>query len=123
MPAVDDKPEYWEVYFPADTARDLASQPSFHALLAFARAMNVVRFGLEDLTRDLDATRPADRRRFAGTLFHIGGQLNEIRTASNRLGQWYRDLSAYATLAEVWKGDPLGKPPLNALIAVRNTAV
>src|SRR5947209_2388172 len=103
MTGREQKPEHWEVYFPAEISRELAAQPSFHALLAFARAMNVVRFSLEDLTRELDASRPADRRRFTCTVFQVGGLLNDIRIAFNRLGQWYRELPAYALVAEIWK--------------------
>jgi hypothetical protein len=113
----------WQVYFPLSVSRELSAEPSFHALLAFARAMNVVRFALEDLARDFDATVPANRRRLAGTLFLVGGLLNEIRISSNRLGQWYRDVPEYAELSAVWKSDPLSAPPLKGLIKIRNAAL
>lgn len=113
----------FRVFFPSAVAQALVNEPRFHALLAFARAMNVIRTAMEVLSRDSDASLPEDRRRHAAAFFLVGGLLADIQIAGNRLGQWYRDLPAYAVLAEVWKGDPLGHPPLNALKSLRDTAV
>jgi hypothetical protein len=123
MPRKPNKSERWQVFFTDDVSRALASKPEFHALLAFARAMNVVRFTLENLTRPFDGKIPAHRRRLASSAFLAGGLLNEIRISGNRLGEWYRELPEYSALADVWKGDPLGSPPLNSLIKLRDTGV
>jgi hypothetical protein len=119
----DMRPEMlWRVVLPPTATAKAINDPSFHALVAFARAMNVVRFCMEGIVEDLDPKRPADRRRRFGCMFMAGASLNDIRITSNSLGQWFGTLPAYAKLAAIWKGDPLGKPPLNALIKARDKA-
>lgn len=115
--------ELWEVYFAPEAAKALLPDERFHALLAFARSMNVVRFAMEDLSRNLDAKRPEDRRRHSESLFRSASVLNEIKIAGERLGRWYRDLPEYAVLSAVWSGDPLARPPLNTIKDIRDMAV
>lgn len=115
--------ELWEVYFDPADARILAHDERFHALLAFARSVNVIRVSLEDLSRDLNARRPEDRRRHSESLFRSASVLNEVKIAGERLGRWYRPLPEYSALIAVWKGDPLARPPLDRMIDIRDMAV